>query len=65
MAHMTLATAYRNQDRDSEAIREYNKAIKLLSAQTPDQAVDHAGGFDHGTLLAICRNNVERLQNAL
>lgn len=65
MAHMALATAYCNQDRPHEAIREYQRAIKIVSTQTPEQEVPHAGGFDHGTLLSICYNNIERLQHNL
>jgi len=63
MVHMALATSYHRQHQHSEAISEYQRAVKILTLSPPEQELHHAGGFDHGTLLDICHTNIERLQN--
>jgi chemotaxis protein methyltransferase CheR len=65
MVHMALATSYHRQHQRSEALGEYQRAVKILSLSPPEQELHHAGGFKYRTLLDICHTNIERLQNGL
>lgn len=65
LSHFAIAAVYNNSGNISDAMREYENTIQILSVYEPDDEIEYSGGFTAGTLKGICRNNIEQIKEGL
>jgi len=65
LAYFSLATVYRKEGRVNEALRGYRNTLNVLLKDVPDAIIAYSGGFNSGTLISMCKNNIERLKKRI
>ena len=59
----SLANLYKEDERISEAVKEYKNAINCFKKSPDKVAGEYFGGFSYQLLINICRRNINELQS--